>query len=84
MILTGIYDASPTQASPRLENYLFVVGLLDCLIRQVVNLRMKGNSKFWLQDNAEIMLHLCCQWIAKSWDNFSDAIFNSFIKPQTA
>ncbi|WP_414572320.1 hypothetical protein, partial [Nostoc sp. CCY 9925] len=42
------------------------------------------NSKFWLQDNAEIMLHLRCQWIAKSWDNFSDAIFNSFIKPQSA
>lgn len=58
-------------------------GAVESLIRQVVNLRMKGNSKFWLQDNAEIMLHLRCQWIAKSWDNFSDAIFNSFIKPQT-
>ncbi len=31
---------------------------VESLIRQVVNLRMKGNSKFWLQDNAEIMLHL--------------------------
>ncbi len=59
-------------------------GAVESLIRQVVNLRMKGNSKFWLQDNAEIMLHLRCQWIAKSWDNFSDSIFNSFIKPQTA
>ena len=59
-------------------------GAVESLIRQVVNLRMKGNSKFWLQNNAEIMLHLRCQWIAKSWDNFSDSIFNSFIKPQTA
>jgi len=59
-------------------------GAVESLIRQVVNLRMKGNSKFWLQDNAEIMLHLRCQWIAKSWDNFSDSIFNSFIKPQSA
>ncbi|MBD6619854.1 ISLre2 family transposase [Komarekiella sp. 'clone 1'] len=58
-------------------------GAVESLIRQVVNLRMKGNSKFWLQDNAEIMLHLRCQWIAKSWDNFSDSIFNSFIKPQS-
>jgi hypothetical protein len=57
-------------------------GAVESLIRQVVNLRMKGNSKFWLQDNAEIMLHLRCQWIAKSWDNFSDSIFNSFIKPK--
>ncbi|AUB34890.1 Transposase [Nostoc flagelliforme CCNUN1] len=59
-------------------------GAVESLIRQVVNLRMKGNSKFWLQNNAEIMLHLRCQWIAKSWDNFCDSIFNSFIKPQTA
>jgi type I restriction-modification system DNA methylase subunit len=27
------------------------------------------------------MLHLRCQWIAKSWDNFCASIFNSFIKP---
>ncbi len=39
-------------------------GAVESLIRQVVNLRMKGNSKFWLKDNAEIMLHLRCQWIA--------------------
>ena len=58
-------------------------GAVESLIRQVVNLRMKGNSKFWLQNNAEIMLHLRCQWIAKSWGNFCDSIFNSFIKPQT-
>jgi hypothetical protein len=49
-----------------------------------VNLRIKGNSKFWLKENAEIMLHLRCQWMAGSWDNFCDSIFNSFIKPQTA
>lgn len=24
-----------------------------------------------------------CQWIAKTWDNFCDSIFNSFIKPIT-
>lgn len=59
-------------------------GAVESLIRQVVNLRMKGNSKFWLQNNAEIMLHLRCQWIAKSWNNFCDSIFNSFVKPQTA
>ncbi|MBG1268730.1 ISLre2 family transposase, partial [Nostoc sp. WHI] len=56
----------------------------ESLIRQVVNLRIKGNSKFWLKDNAEIILHLRCQWIAGSWDNFCISIFNSFIKPQTA
>ena len=59
-------------------------GAVESLIRQVVNLRMKGNSKFWLQNNAEIMLHQRSQWIAKSWDNFCYSIFNSFVKPQTA
>ncbi|MEH2171676.1 ISLre2 family transposase [Nostoc sp.] len=58
-------------------------GAIESLIRQVVNLRIKGNSKFWLQKNAEIMLHLRCQWIAGSWDIFCGSIFNSFIKPQT-
>ena len=59
-------------------------GAIESLIRQVVNLRIKGNSKFWLKENAEIILHLRCQWIAESWDNFCGSIFNSFIKPQTA
>lgn len=58
-------------------------GAIESLIRQVVNLRIKGNSKFWLKNNAEIMLHLRCQWMAHSWDNFCDSIFTSFIHPQT-
>jgi hypothetical protein len=56
----------------------------ESLIRQVINLRIKGNSKFWLKENAEIMLCLRCQWVAGSWDNFYTFIFNSFIEPQTA
>jgi len=49
-------------------------GAIESLIRQVVNLRMKGNSKFWLKANAE--------WIAGSWDNFWNSIFTSFLNPQ--
>jgi hypothetical protein len=30
-------------------------GAIENLIRQVVNFRMKGNSKLWLKENAEIM-----------------------------
>jgi hypothetical protein len=58
-------------------------GAIESLIRQVVNLRMKGNSKFWLKTNAEIILHLRCQWIAGSWDNFCNSIFTSFLNPLT-
>lgn len=76
----------------RLLNYHLVAahhlplgsGAVESLIRQAVNLRMKGNSKFWLQDNAEIMLHLRCQWIAGSWDNFCNCIFDSLLNPSSA
>jgi hypothetical protein len=71
------YDKAITQKLP------IGSGAIESLISQVVNLRIKGNSKFWLQENAEIMLHLRCQWMAGSWDNFCNSIFNSFIKPQT-
>ena len=59
-------------------------GAIESLIRQVVNLRIKGNSKFWLKKHAEIMLYLRCQWMAGSWDNFCNSIFTSFLNPQTS
>ena len=56
-------------------------GAVESLIRQAVNLRMKGNSKFWLKNNAEIILHARCQWIAGCWNNFCDSILTALIKP---
>ncbi len=58
-------------------------GAMESLIRQFVNLRMKENSEFRLKENAEIMLHLPCQWIAGSWHNFCNSIFTSFIHLET-
>ncbi|MEL6462824.1 MAG: ISLre2 family transposase, partial [Cyanobacteria bacterium J06621_15] len=49
--------------------------------RQAVNLRMKGNSKFWLKNNDEIILHARCQWIAGCWNNFCDSILTALVKP---
>ncbi|ADI63993.1 conserved hypothetical protein ['Nostoc azollae' 0708] len=54
-------------------------GAMGSLIRQVVNLRMKGNSEFWLRENGQIILHR----IAGSWHNFCNSIFISFIHLQT-
>ncbi|RCJ42041.1 hypothetical protein A6770_35295 [Nostoc minutum NIES-26] len=82
-----VISAVSLMVRPFEETFWFTAigsGAIESLIRQVVNLRIKGNSKFWLKENAEIMLHLRCQWIAGSWDNFCGSIFNSFIKPQTA
>lgn len=56
-------------------------GAIESLIRQVVNLRMKGNGKFWLPNNAEIMLHARCQWIAGNWNNLCDSILTALINP---
>ena len=60
-------------------------GAVESLIRQVVNLRLKGNSKFWLKKNAEVILHARCQWIAGCWNKFCDSILTALVKPiQTA
>lgn len=59
-------------------------GAIESLIRQVVNLRLKGNGKFWLKHNAEIMLHARCQWTAFNWNNFCNSILTCFIYPATA
>jgi hypothetical protein len=56
-------------------------GAIESLVRQVVNLRLKGNGKFWLPKNAEIMLHARCQWTAGAWNNFSDSILTALLNP---
>jgi hypothetical protein len=57
-------------------------GAIESLIRQVVNLRLKSNGKFWLPENAEIILHGRCQWAAGQWHQFSDRILTSGIDPK--
>ena len=56
-------------------------GAIESLIRQVVNLRMKGNGKFWLPYHAEIMLHARCQWTAGAWNSFCDSILTALVNP---
>mgnify|MGYP003494188057 CR=1 FL=1 len=57
-------------------------GAIESLIRQVVNLRLKGNGKFWLPEHAEIILHGRCQWAAAQWDHFCQRILTSGITPK--
>ncbi len=56
-------------------------GAIESLIRQVVNLRLKGNGKFWLLENAEAMLHARCQWVAGAWSTFCDSILTATLYP---
>ena len=56
-------------------------GAVESLIRQAVNLRLKGNGKFWLKENAEIILHSRCQWLSGAWNNFTNSILTLRIYP---
>ena len=56
-------------------------GAIESLIRQAVNLRLKGNGKFWLRDNAESLLHSRCQWLSGSWNSLVDSILTYRIYP---
>jgi len=56
-------------------------GAVESLIRQAVNLRLKGNGKFWLQQNAEMILHPRCQWLSGNWNNFTNSILTLRIYP---
>ena len=56
-------------------------GAVESLIRQAVNLRLKGNGKFWLKENAEIILHSRCQWLSDSWNDFTNSILTLRIYP---
>ncbi len=59
-------------------------GAIESLIRQAVNLRLKGNGKFWLSHNAEGLLHARCQWLAGRWDALFDSILTRRIYPLEA
>ncbi len=56
-------------------------GAIESLIRQVVNLRLKGNGKFWLLENAEAILHARCQWAAGTWPAFCNSILTARLYP---
>lgn len=43
-------------------------GAIESSIRRVINLRLKSNSMYWREPNAELMLHLRAQVISNRWD----------------
>ena len=56
-------------------------GAIESLIRQAVNLRLKGNGKFWRRHNAEALLHARCQWLGGRWDELVESILTHRIYP---
>ena len=51
-------------------------GATESAIRQVVNMRLKGAGMFWLEENAEALLHLRCYLKAGRWNAMEEAVFN--------
>ena len=43
-------------------------GAIESRIRRVINMRLKGNGIFWLEDHAEEMLQLRALVISRRWD----------------
>jgi hypothetical protein len=52
-------------------------GAIESAIRRVINLRMKGNSIFWLEDNAEAMLALRGLVLSGRWNQTFAKILES-------
>ena len=63
-------------------NFPMGSGAIESLIRQVVNLRLKGNGKFWLPEHAEILLHGRCQWAARAWDTYCQNVLTARLDPK--
>jgi len=59
-------------------------GGVESAVRRVVNLRMKGNSKYWLPEHAEGMLHLRAYLKADRWDELVRATINHPVWPPRA
>lgn len=49
-------------------------GLVESAIRRVINLRFKGPSAFWCQQNLDKMLVLRCALLANRWHNLMKSI----------
>ena len=58
-------------------------GVIESLIRQVVNIRLKSCSKAWLEENAEAFLHARCQWAVNKWSDFCDSILTFGLAPRS-
>jgi hypothetical protein len=56
-------------------------GVVESLIRQVVNLRLKSSGKAWLEENAEAFLHARCQWAVHKWSDFCDSVLTFGLAP---
>lgn len=58
----------------RFHNLPMGSGVIESLIRQVVNLRLKSSGKLWELEVAEAFLHARCQWVTNNWNDFCEEV----------
>lgn len=59
-------------------------GAVESAVRRVVNLRLKGNSIFWLETHAEGVLHLRAYLKAERWAELVDRVLGTPVWPVPA
>jgi len=55
-------------------------GAVESAIRRVINLRLKGNGKFWTEENVESILQVRCQLLSTEWDDCLDKLYRHRLK----
>jgi hypothetical protein len=55
-------------------------GAIESSIRRVINLRLKGNGIFWLEENAEAVLALRATVVCERWDETMDRMSASMAR----
>ena len=55
-------------------------GAIESSIRRVINLRLKGNGIFWLEENAEAVLALRAAVVCERWDETMDRMSASMAR----
>ena len=51
-------------------------GSIESAIRRVINMKLKGNGIFWLENNCEKMIYLRCQFLTGRWNTLKDKVGN--------
>ena len=47
-------------------------GAIESTIRRVINLRLKGNSIYWTETNAEAVFHSCAAVVSGRWEEIME------------
>ena len=62
------------------KEYPIGSGSIESAIRRVINMKLKGNGIFWLENNCEKMIYLRCQFLTGRWNILKDKVEEKRLK----